>query len=238
MRSLLVKKIIETEKQEMSDILLQKRSFFSYINPVSYLDAQRNIIVYTSMDGLFVDGSLMAAAVHLCYGKAIRRRSPDMVGFIPLIFKYANDNRKSICVVGSSQQQMETAVNKFSEWYPDVIWVKCRNGFFEGEQEMGEYANVIAKEQPDFLICGMGSVKQEKFLLMCKESGFEGVGFCCGGFIRQIAEHSNEKYYPDWINKMNLRFLYRMYKEPHTRKRYAIAGIVFPIRFVLERLFG
>ena len=47
-----------------------------------------------------------------------------------------------------------------------------------------------------------------------------------------------EAYYPDIINRMNLRFLYRMYKEPHTRKRYAIAGLVFPVRFVWERFFG
>ena len=45
-------------------------------------------------------------------------------------------------------------------------------------------------------------------------------------------------YYPKWIDKYNLRFLYRMYKEPHTRMRYLKAGIIFPLRFVWERLTG
>lgn len=238
MKSQIINIITDTEKRKIEEILTFKQKVFSYVNPVSYLDAMDHKELFSSMDGLFVDGSLMTAAVHICYGKHITRRSPDMVGFFPEVFEYASKWNKSICVVGSSQQQMETAVKKFSTWYPGIVWKKCRNGYFSGEQEMKDYAAEIAKEQPDYLICGMGSVMQEKFLLFCKEGGYNGVGFCCGGFIRQIAENDKDTYYPAWINRMNLRFLYRMYKEPHTRKRYAIAGLVFPVRFVWERFFG
>ncbi len=237
-KSPLVNSIIKTEEFDVIDILLMKGKVFSYVNPVSYLDALDNIGLFSSMDGLFVDGSLMAAAVHICYGKPITRRSPDMVGYFPEVFKYANSEKKTICVVGSTQAQLDGAIDKFSFGYPNVVWKACRNGFFSSEQEMKEYAQYIANESPDILICGLGSKLQERFLLMCKEAGFMGVGFSCGGFIRQIAETNGERYYPDWINKMNLRFLYRMYKEPHTRKRYLKAGVVFPVRFVWERFFG
>ena len=80
-KSQLVKKIIDTEKYLTNDILFKKGYVFSYVNPVSYLDALKHKELFLSMDGLFVDGSLMAAAVHICYGKKITRRSPDMVGF-------------------------------------------------------------------------------------------------------------------------------------------------------------
>lgn len=238
MRSVLVKLILKTENIEIEDILLQKQKVFSYVNPVTYLDAIKHKELLASMDGLFVDGALMAAAIHICYGKHIRRRSPDMVGYFPQLFEYVDSRKLSLCVVGSTQEQMEKAVGKFSAKYKNIVWSHCRNGFFSDENEMEEYAKTIAREQPDFLICGLGSILQERFLLMCKSAGYQGVGFSCGGFIRQIAEHNQEKYYPDWINRMNLRFLYRMYKEPHTRKRYAIAGLVFPARFVWERFFG
>lgn len=237
-KSALVKTVIQTEDYSLKEILLMKGKVFSYVNPVTYLDAIKHKDLIASMDGLFVDGSLMAAAIHICYGKHITRRSPDLVGYFPDVFEYADKNKMSICVIGSSQKQVETAVGKFSTWYPNIVWENCRNGFFTDEKEMIDYANIIAKKEPDYLICGMGSVMQEKFLLMCKEAGYSGVGFSCGGFIRQIAENSNEAYYPDWVNKMNLRFMYRMYKEPHTRKRYLIAGIIFPVRFVWERFFG
>ena len=42
-------------------------------------------------------------------------------------------------------------------------------------------------------------------------------------------------YYPKWIDNLNLRFIYRMYKEKHTRKRYLTAAFIFPIRFIAER---
>lgn len=237
-KSSLIKKIVETEDYKIRDILIMKGKVFSYVNPVTYLDAVKHKELLASMDGLFVDGALMVAAVHICYGKHISRRSPDMVGYFPQLFEYVDSQKKTICVVGSTQEQMERAVEKFSVKYKNIVWSHCRNGFFADEYEMEDYAKIIAREQPDFLICGLGSILQERFLLMCKDAGYQGVGFSCGGFIRQIAEHDQEKYYPDWINRMNLRFLYRMYKEPHTRKRYAIAGLVFPARFVWERIFG
>jgi len=237
-KSQLVNSIVETEKYDIADILSLQSKVYSYVNPVSYLDALKHKELYGAMDGLFVDGSLMALAVHLCYGKKITRRSPDMVGYFPQLFEYANKNKKTICVVGSTQEQMEAAVEKFSNWYPDVIWKNNRNGFFADESEMRNYARLIAQDNIDFLISGLGSKMQEKFLIMCKEAGYKGIGFSCGGFIRQIAENSKGTYYPYWINRLNLRFLYRMCKEPHTRKRYLIAGFVFPVRFVWERLFG
>ncbi|MDV3112793.1 glycosyltransferase, partial [Segatella copri] len=45
-------------------------------------------------------------------------------------------------------------------------------------------------------------------------------------------------YYPAWVDKTNLRFIYRMWKEPHTRKRYVMAGLLFPVRFIAEKIFG
>ena len=234
----IVKRIIETEGYKIKDVFFMKGKVFSYVNPVSYLDALKHKELYSSMDGLFVDGSLMAAAVHLCYGKHITRRSPDMVGFFPEVFEHANLKGMSICVIGSSQEQLDRAIHKFSSWYPKIEWKCCRNGYFSSEQEMRDCAKEIVQNHPDFLICGLGSVLQERFLLMCRDAGFDGVGFSCGGFIRQIADYNGEKYYPDWINRMNLRFMYRMYKEPHTRKRYLIASFIFPIRFVWEKFFG
>ena len=59
-----------------------------------------------------------------------------------------------------------------------------------------------------------------------------GVGFTCGGFIHQTANNEIE-YYPLWIDRMNLRFVYRMYKETY-RKRYVQAALLFLHAFVGE----
>ncbi|MDB1069579.1 hypothetical protein PL690_21470, partial [Phocaeicola vulgatus] len=58
---------------------------------------------------------------------------------------------------------------------------------------------------------------------------------CCGIKVHQTANNEIE-YYPLWIDRMNLRFVYRMYKEKHTRKRYVQAALLFPARFLWEKL--
>mgnify|MGYP000060826451 CR=1 FL=1 len=56
--------------------------------------------------------------------------------------------------------------------------------------------------------------------------GYQGIGFTCGGFVHQTAMNRMH-YYPNWVDKMNLRFVYRMYKEKHTRTRYLQAAFLF-----------
>ena len=103
------------------------------------------------------------------------------------------------------------------------------------KQEQVEKAVEIFKERYPklkFMGCRNG---QERFLLKVRNAGFQGIGFTCGGFIHQTANNEIE-YYPLWIDRMNLRFVYRMYKEKHTRKRYVQAALLFPARFLWEKL--
>jgi N-acetylglucosaminyldiphosphoundecaprenol N-acetyl-beta-D-mannosaminyltransferase len=88
--------------------------------------------------------------------------------------------------------------------------------------------------KPDIVIVGMGAIAQERFLLGLKQAGFSGKGFTCGGFIHQTASNKID-YYPRWVDKLNLRFLYRMLKESYTRQRYAKAAFLFPVRFLAEK---
>lgn len=231
-----MQKILKTELVWNNNLYMHK-GIYTYLNPVSYLDALKNKQLYASMDGIFADGNLLVCAIKMVYGQRVTRRSFDMTSMAPELLSFANDNNKSVCVVATHQDKMEKAVELFRQKYPNIEWKECRNGFFSSEDEMLNKAKNIAKSAPDFLIVGMGAVMQEKFLLMCKNAGFEGIGFTCGGFIHQIAESNNKQYYPKWMDKYNLRFIYRMCKEPYTRKRYAIAAFVFPWKFLMDRFF-
>lgn len=173
----------------------------------------------------------------MVYGKQVTRRSFDMTSMAPELFSYAEENGKTIYIVASKQEQVEKAMEIFRERYPKVKFAGYRNGYFASEQEMDEEAKHITELNPDFLIVGMGALMQEKFLLKVKNAGYQGVGFTCGGFIHQTSKNEID-YYPAWVDKTNLRFVYRMWKEPHTRKRYVMAGLLFPVRFIAEKIFG
>lgn len=242
-KSSLVRKIVETEgfgkhtNRVVPDFFTQKGRVYTYLNPVSYLTALKQKPLFEAMDGIFTDGSLLVRAIKMVYGHGVTRRSFDMTSMAPELLEYANSHRASVCVVATRQDKMERTVELFAQQYPNIEWRGCRNGYFATRQEMEDEARKIAEADPDFLIVGMGIKMQERFLLMCKEAGYKGIGFTCGGFIHQTAEQEGKvDYYPAWVDKYNLRFFYRMYKEPHTRKRYAIAAFAFPYQFLKEKL--
>lgn len=238
MKSKLVIKIIQTETETGASLLEKKGMVYSFLNPVSYLDALKHKELFGQMDGLFADGSLLVAAIKLCYGTKVTRRSLDMTSIGKDVLEASAERGKSIYIVASRQKEVEQAVSVFKEKFPGVNIIGYRNGYFANEREQDEEARHITELNPDYLIVGMGIVKQELFLLKVKSAGYKGIGFSCGGFISQTAKNDDTiDYYPKWIDRCNLRFAYRMYKEPHTRKRYLKAGVVFPWFFLWHRLF-
>lgn len=237
MFSPLVQKILSTEALSIDEVFTKKGRIYTFLNPVSYLSALDNKAMFTRFDGIFADGSILAAAIKTIYGKHVTRRSFDMTSIAPELLSFAETNKKTVYVVASQQEQVEKAVGIFKERYADLCVCGYRNGYFTSEMEMDKEAKHIAALNPDFLIVGMGALMQERFLLKVKDAGYRGIGFTCGGFIHQTANNEID-YYPAWVDRMNLRFLYRMFKEKHTRKRYAQAALLFPARFIAERFFG
>lgn len=237
MKSVLISKMVTTEAIDWTNLEPDSGNIYTFLNPVSYLDALKNKNLFAQMDGIYADGYLLVSAIRFFYGIKIERYSFDMTSIAPVLFEFARNNGKTVYIVASKQNQVEKAVKIIKDMYRGITIIGFRNGYFSTEQEQDEEARHITKVNPDFLIVGMGAIMQEKFLLKVKQTGFKGIGFTCGGFIHQTSKDEIE-YYPAWVDKYNVRFLYRMYMEPHTRKRYMRAGLLFPVLFIKEKLFG
>lgn len=237
MKSVLVDKIVKTDSMGNGLLMEARGKVYTFLNPVSYLYALKNKSLFARFDGIFADGSILVSAIKLLYGHSVVRCSFDMTSLAPVLLKYVEEKHKSVYIVASKQEQVERAIGIFKERYPGLIIAGYRNGYFVSEDEQQREAEHIVKVSPDFLIVGMGVLTQERFLLKVKDAGYSGIGFTCGGFIHQTAKDEIE-YYPTWADRMNLRFIYRMYKEPHTRKRYLLAAVLFPAKFIWERFFG
>ncbi|MEC7527357.1 MAG: glycosyltransferase, partial [Bacteroidota bacterium] len=52
------------------------------------------------------------------------------------------------------------------------------------------------------------------------------------GFLHQSFQ--NTDYYPNWVNKLNVRWLYRIYNEPKLIKRYTIDYSWFLVVFMYD----
>lgn len=233
----LIEKMENANALSLEKVFSKRCNVYTFLNPVSYLSAIKNRNLFSQMDAVFVDGSILVMAIRLLYGKKIKRKSFDMTSMAPMLFKYVVQNKKSIYIVASKEEQVKKAIEVLRNKYSEVNIIGYRNGYFFSEEEKLEEIWKIKSLNPDFLIVGMGIISQEDFLLKAKIIGYKGIGFTCGGFIHQIARNEID-YYPRWIDKFNLRFIYRIYKEKHTRKRYLQAAISFPFHFLWNKFFG
>jgi N-acetylglucosaminyldiphosphoundecaprenol N-acetyl-beta-D-mannosaminyltransferase len=168
----------------------------------------------------FCDGMLMAAMVRLVTGKRVDRVSFDYTSIAGEVFKYCSSENKTLYFIGATQDEIEVFIKKTLKRYPDLKIVGYRNGYFSDCEE-GVVAESVINSKADMVVAGLGAGKQEHFIETLKHRGYKGVGFTCGGFIRQETM-SDTEFYPNWINTLKLRAFYRMYREPHTIRRYFI----------------
>lgn len=234
-KDILVDMLISTDKIASTSFVKRKR-IYTFLNPVSYLDALKHKELFMQFDGIFADGTLVVKMIKTFYHRRIEKREFDMSSMAKELFNYAVEKAKSIYIIASKQEEIEKAVGKIKNEYPNLRIIGFRSGYFKNAQEESSVISQVISFSPDYLIVGMGAVKQEEFLLKAKNSGFEGIGFTCGGFITQTANYTEGiDYFPEWTVRFNVRFLYRLYKEPHTRKRYLKAAFLFPYRFILNK---
>ena len=204
------------------------------VNPYSYHLVRKHTELYGRVDGLFVDGMTMCWWIRLLWSKKIPRLSFDMSGMAADLFDYLNrqDSGKSIYFLGTRQDVLEKTIEQFRKNYPLMNISGYRNGYFADKDERMDTIGKIISADSDFVIIGMGSPLQEQFALDLQEAGYKGIVFTCGGFLHESAGNIN--YYPDWVNRYNLRAFYRLFHEKGLWSRLYNVLIEFPVLFTFD----
>lgn len=231
-----IHKISESADKYPEVAFTRKGSVYTCVNPYSYHLVRHNWDVYNSMDGLFVDGFFMCSLIRLLWGVKVPRLSFDMVGMATDLFHRLDKTNETIYFIGSKQDCLESSLKNIRAHYPNMTVVGYRNGYFDSDEQKMEEIRHIIEVNPDFVIVGMGSPLQEKFALALKDKGYKGIVFTCGGFLHQTADRIN--YYPEWVNKYNLRALYRIYREKGMIRRLYNVLIQFPSLFFWDSMLS
>ena len=195
----------------------QKKRITTFLNPFSYILLRKNK-KQLKFFNIKIDGFLLVILLNI-FGLKVKRESFDMTSLAPIIFKDAIKNNQSIYFIGTKVELIDKAINNIKIQYPNLNICGYRDGYFE-ENERTSILRMITSLNPDYVICGMGAIKQENFLLDLTKYKWQGIGYTCGGFLHQTA--NDIQYYPHWINRLGLRAFYRMYDEPKLVKRYFI----------------
>lgn len=220
----------------VSSELPTRDGVYTFLNPYSYLIARKHRDVFERFDGIYIDGQLLAKLLSAALGNRVTRTSFDMTSLAPKLLESAETNGKSVYLIGAKSEQIDIAARHIQERYPKLKICGLRHGYFNSVTERRQAIEYIAQLAPDYVIVGMGTPIQEKFLLELVASGWRGQAFTCGGFLHQSSERLS--YYPAWVNKLHLRAPFRAFREPRLLRRYLVSYPYFIAVFTMDWLSG
>lgn len=191
----------------------------TFLNPYSYFVARKHADLFLDFDEIKIDGMMLVRVLRLLGIRQVTRESFDMTSLAPVVFEQGAEAGKTFYLIGGEEGVAEEAVKKIKSSYPGLRVQGVEKGFFRDAEHRKQVIEDIIGLNPDVVIAGMGTPYQECFLLDLKNASWRGMGFTCGGFLRQTAK-GGIRYYPRWVDAMNLRWMYRIYDEPKLLKRY------------------
>ncbi len=227
------KSFAEPAKISFEDVFFNRKNILTtFLNSYSYSKARKDYDLFRQLDYILYDGTFIVIFINIFLRKSVRRRSFDMTSLAPKLFKHCTKENRSVFLIGAKQTAIEKAVVHLETAYPGINIVGFRGGYFESKQSRSNTIEKIVNLSPDFLIVGMGTPLQEQFLVEVKNNGWNGIGFTCGGFLHQTSNSLH--YYPKTINKLHLRWLFRLYDEPKLILRFIKSYSIFPFFFIKD----
>lgn len=201
-----------TCKGDICFSLFGKHIFF--LNHYSILKLSSSGVLPPHNSTSFVDGGLLRKQLSL----KGERKSFDFAGVADSYFKYAQDNSIFVVTYGGTEESAHNFHLKIVKDYPKLR-IACFSGFLSDSEIINHLNNELTFESAE-IILGLGSPRQE---ILSAEIG-ENVPnidriFTCGGFITQTALSDNKIFYPKFIDKLGLRWLWRIIKESHVLRR-------------------
>jgi N-acetylglucosaminyldiphosphoundecaprenol N-acetyl-beta-D-mannosaminyltransferase len=182
------------------------------------------------MSLVFCDGISLTWAARWLGRFPMERISFDTTSIAPSVFRIAEEHERTIALVGGRPGVAEAAAERIRQRFPRLRIVAAIDGFRPASQIISA---VIAID-PDIVVCGMGAPRQEALLTALADAGWCGTGFTCGGYLDQLVERFD--FYPAVINRLNLRWLYRIAREPRRLGyRYVVNYAPF-LRAIAQKL--
>lgn len=204
----------------------------TFCNPLSFkiLKHNKEYQKYLeAIDFIYSDGMLLCSFIEKVTRQKCIRASFDGNSIATQVFQLCKNYNKRVALVGTTDEHIVNAVEKLSDKLNIVYY---RNGFFSSDEEINCFFDALEANKVDTIIFGMGAPYQERMLHLLKQRKFNGLAFTCGGYLEQLAR-KDILYYPEFFNKYNLRWLYRILDEPgKLLRRYIFDYSSFYIEYI------
>lgn len=144
-----------------------------------------------------------------------------------------NEQKLKLYMLGAQEETIEKAVQTIKVEYPDLEIAGYHHGFFHWEDP--SIINEIKETRPDLILVALGMPRQEKWIAEHIDKVEKGVFIGVGGSFDVVA--GTVKRAPEFWQKLNLEWFYRLLKQP-SRWRRMLALPHFALKVVGQRISG
>lgn len=199
------------------------------INEVNQNEKMKEIV--NSCGIINADGASVVLA-----SKYLNKPLPERVAGIDLMMdlvKLSASKKYSIYLLGAKQEIVEKTEDVLKQKFPNLIIRGIHNGYFKRE-DWKNISNDIKEKKPDFVFVGITSPIKEYLIEYLQNDGNDCVFMGVGGSFDVISGNIHRA--PQWMQKMNLEWLFRVMQEPKRLfKRYFIGNRKFIKAIIKEK---
>ena len=221
---------IEEALKRVSNALENKINYqIVTINPEMIMNAQKNeafFNILNSSDLNIADGVGVKIALKF---QRINLNHIRGVDFSRELVKLASKNNYKIGFLGAKEEIINLAKENFLKEYPNLNFVYTRNGYFENENEI---IQEIKSADPQILLVGLGSPKQEELISKLKDELRGCIMIGVGGSFDVFSGLTKES--PKIWQKLGLEWLYRTICQPERFKRIFPVLPIFLIKCIIN----
>lgn len=220
---------IEFNKLVKENLKSNNKMFIVTANPETLMIAEQNEnfkkALLDSNTTIIADGiGIVKAAKILGY------KIPETIPGIELcskLFEYCNELKKSIFLLGATEEIVSKLVEVINSKYPNVLISGYESGYVEDKQSI---FNKIETLHPDVVLVALGIPQQELLIYNNLDKFDKGIFVGVGGSFDVLS--GAKKRAPKIFRNLHLEWLYRITKEPKRLKRFFNSNIKFILKII------
>lgn len=198
------------------------------VNPEMVMNAQKNeafFNILNSSDLNIADGIGVRVALKLQGISQVQLRGID---FSRELIKLASEEKLKIGFIGATEEVIQKAKDNILKEYPDLEIVYLRNGYFSNDDMI---IDEIKEASPSILLVGLGSPRQEEFIVKLKNKINNCIMVGVGGSFDVFSGNVQEA--PKIYQKLGIEWLYRTILQPERFKRIFPTLPLFLIKCII-----
>ena len=194
---------IQSKLDFVENLFYGKARIFSFLNPFSSLRAPNNSSIIYGIDSYYLAKWL--GIVNISFDNSFLAQQ---------FFAFCQENKKKLLIIGGTKEESIKFQALLTKNYPSIN-IHCENGY----KSRSLYQRIVLEKGPDFVLLGLGTPLQEEVGILISETDSKSKIITCGGYISQSSRTDRLDYFPRYISKLKLHFLYRFLMEKHVLKR-------------------